>query len=265
MSNPTSQALAKRDDGPGALIEQYKGDFALVLPSHVKPEHWVRLSQGVLRRNPQLKAAAQKNPGSFLAALLDCARLGLEPGDTYHLVPFGNEVQGIADYTGLVELVYRAGAVSAVKAELVRKNDYFKYDPGTMERPEHQPDWFGDRGEIIGAYAYAVMKDGATSRVVIYSKDEIDRVKKEAKGSSSPSSPWSKWYDRMALKTVVRALSKWVPSSAEYREQVLRTEAAAGQAAQQMDVTLPVSDDLPVSMPNDDDYVDAELVEDGAA
>jgi recombination protein RecT len=50
------------------------------------------MTMGVVRRNKQLALIAQRNPGSFLAAVLDAARLGLEIGDTYHLVPFGNEV-----------------------------------------------------------------------------------------------------------------------------------------------------------------------------
>lgn len=275
MSNPTSQAVAKIDDGPGAMITKYRDDFAMVLPSHIKPEHWVRLSQGVLRRNRDLARVAAANPGSFLSALLDCARLGLEPGDTYHFVTFGNEVTGIADYTGLVELVYRAGAVSSVQAEIVYENDNFEWIPGQMERPIHtppldpktgKPSWFVKRGPLVGAYAYAIMKDGTTSRVVVFSKEQIEEVRAVSRSSKSASSPWVKWYDRMALKTVVRQLSKWVPSSAEYREQVLRTEAAAMTAAEGMGVNLPAPDFAPSEpMPDDDEYVEAELVEDGAA
>lgn len=253
--------------GPDQMITKYRDSFTMVLPSHVKPDHWIRLSQGVLRRDKKLRDVATRNPGSFMAALLDCARLGLEPGDTYHLVPFGNEVQGIPDWTGLVELVYRAGAVASVKAEVVHANDVFRWVPGEMDRPIHEPDWFGDRGPLVGAYAYAVMKDGATSQVVVYSKKQIDEVKAVSRGSGSASSPWSKWYDRMALKTVVRRLAKLVPSSAEYREQVLRTEAAIERVESTTDLRLPepeasLEEDVePEPFIDDDEPIDAVIVD----
>lgn len=236
-----SNAVAKRENGPQNLIVQYKQDFATVLPSHIKADTWVRVAQGLLRRDDKLATAATNNPGSFLSALLECARLGLEAGDTFHLVPIGGEIVGITDYTGEIELIYRAQAVSSIKAEVVYSGDMFVYSPD-MERPEHKVDWFGERGEMIGAYAYAVMKDGATSRVVVMSKKQIDQVKavNRANASNRADSPWVKWTDRMWLKTVVKQLSKWVPSSPEYLEQALRAQAAAERVEATLPPPLPV-------------------------
>lgn len=230
MNQTVGQAVAHRDNGPGALIERYKNDFRSVLPTHVKPDQWVRLSQGLLRRNQQLAKVAARNPGALLAALLDCARLGLEPGDTYHLVPFGDDIVGIPDYTGEIELIYRAGAVSSVKAEIVYSGDRFDYDP-SMDRPDHKVDWFTDRGDMIGVYAYAVMKDGSTSRVVVMNKTQVEQVKAVSKAAKAADSPWQKWPDRMWLKTAVKQLAKWVPASAEYMREHLRASAEADAAA----------------------------------
>lgn len=261
MTDTVTQAVAKRDTGPAAVIQQYRGDFATVLPSHIKPDTWIRLATGLLRRDRNLAQVAERNVGSFLAALLDCARLGLEPGDTYHLVPFGNEIVGIVDYTGEIELIYRAGAVSSVKAELVHEKDRFTYRPD-MDRPHHEVDWFGDRGEIIGVYAYAVMKDGATSRVVVMSRADVDRVKAVSKTASRADSPWRTWYDRMALKTAVKQLAKWVPSSAEYREAAARAAAAAEQAA----AVLQVAQELPPpNVDPDTGVIDGDVVEEAAS
>jgi recombination protein RecT len=229
-----SQAVAQRDNGPAGLIEQYRADFATVLPSQINPDQWVRMTMGVVRRNPQLANIAQRNPGSFLAAVLDAARLGLEIGDTYHLVPFGNEVVGIADYTGLIELAYRAGEVESIKCEVVHSADHFRYEPGEMDRPEHRPDWFGDRGDMLGAYAYAVLKSGAVSQVVVRSRAEIEKVRDGARGSKSKDSPWANWPDRMWRKTVLRELMKFIPTSAEYRREQIRVAAAVEHAVPRM-------------------------------
>ena len=229
MTETVSNAVARRNQAE-ALIEQYSNDFATVLPSHIKPATFVRLAQGVLRRNPQLQAAAAKNPGSFLSALLDAARLGHEPGtEQYYLVPFGNEVTGIEGYRGVIERMYRAGAIASVKAEVVRENDEFIYDPG-MPRPHHKVDWFGDRGPIKGAYAYAEFKDGSTSKVVVINREYIEKVKRESKGANRPDSPWTRWEEAMVLKTVAHRLEPWVPTSNEVRT---TDTAAAPETAQQ--------------------------------
>src|SRR5262245_27855222 len=186
-------AVATREaPGVGALVEQYRGDFSLVLPSHLKPEQWIRVAQGVLRRDAKLAKVAKANPGSLLSALLRCAHLGLEPGDTYHLVPFGNEVVGITDYTGEIELIYRAGAVIKVEAQVVHERDTFDYRPCEMDRPLHEVDWFGDRGEMIGVYAYGVFDSGAASRVVVMGVAEIEKVKAESRTANQKDSPWKK-------------------------------------------------------------------------
>lgn len=253
-TTPTTigDAVAKRDNGPGALVASYTADFATVLPSHIKPETWVRLAQGALRRNPVLAKAAEQNPGSLLTALLEAARLGLTPGtEEFYLVPYGREVTGITGYQGEIELIYRAGAVSSVKAEIVHERDTFRYDPATMERPEHLVDWWGDRGAMLGVYAYAVMTDGGTSRVIVMSAKDIDRVKAVAKGADRADSPWRMWPDRMWLKSAIHQLAKWVPTSAEYRREQLR---AAVEADKLRDVA-------PVPVRHVDDIADALIVD----
>lgn len=264
---PTSQAIEKAKQ-PG-LVEQYRNDFALVLPSHIKADQWVRVAQGLLRRNRQLARVAQQNPGSFLSAMLRCAHLGLEPGDTFHLVPFGSEIVGITDYTGEIELIYRAGEVATITAEIVRQGDVFIWQagaldtqqpprwPGPMERPYHEVDWFGKRGDMIGAYAYAVMRSGAISRVVVMNRDQIDEVKAVSKTAKKADSPWQQWPDRMWLKTVVKQLAKWVPSSAEYREQLLRSTSTLEEVAPRLGAELP--DPRRV---DDDDIIDGEVIDD---
>jgi len=218
----TGNAVTKPN--PGALVAQYSSDFATVLPSHIKAETWVRVAQGALRQNQALAQAAQRNPGSLLTALLDAARQGLTPGtEEYYLVPFGSEVQGIRGYQGEIELMYRAGAISSVIVEVVRQKDTFRYAPGRDERPVHDIDWDAeDRGGLRLVYAYAVMKAGATSRVVVLNKAHIAEAKKMSRGSDKASSPWVKHEESMWLKTAAHRLAKWVPTSAEYIREQLR-------------------------------------------
>jgi recombination protein RecT len=257
-----TQAVQKRDEGPAELVRQSRPWFATIVPSHIDAQAFVAMTIGYLRRQPRLAAAAARNPASFMAALSECARLGLVPGDTFHLVPFENtrngtvEITGITDYTGEIELIYRAGAVASVKAEIVCRRDLFRFTTD-MDRPEHAPDWFGERGELIGAYAYAVMKDGATSKVIVYSKSEIDKVRAVSK-TGRDDSPWNQWYDRMALKTVLHRLAHFVPTSAEYRREQLR---AAAEVAQSVNAAGPQANGAPAHAAAEPVY-EAEIVGD---
>jgi len=216
----TSTALATQQTGPAAMVGQYTTDFGLVLPDTFKPETFVRLAQGALRRDAKLREAAENNPGSLMHALLDAARLGHEPGTKeYHLTPRRRkgqlEVLGIEGYSGIVKRMLNAGQVLSVVAEVVCERDEFTYVPGENDRPIHRVDWFGDRGAVIGSYAYAVMTGGATSRVVVIGPKEIERAKKASDASSSWS-PWNTDYDAMVRKTALRRLEPWVAKSTEY-------------------------------------------------
>ena len=261
----TQTAVEKRESGPGALVERYSADIALVLPTHVNPQQFVRIAQGTLRRDKNLARVAASNVGSFMSAILECARLGLEPGDTYHLVPFGNEVVGITDYTGEIELIYRTGVVASVIAELVYANDEFEYELGVHERPVHKVDWFGDRGPMIGVYAYAVMNTGATSRVVVMSETDVNKVKAVSKTANRNDSPWKQWPDRMWLKTVVHQLYNWVPSSPEYRQELARATAAVENVTPILSASIPAQDHIDHvdedHVDEDHDVSDAEIVD----
>jgi recombination protein RecT len=232
MIETVSSAVEKAKTGAMSIVGQGGDWFGSILPSHVEPKQFVGMAKAYLRREPKLAEAADTDPGGFMICLSDCARLGLVPGDTFHILYFKNsrtgglDWVGVTDYTGEIELIYRAGAVSSVKAEIVYSADRFMFSPD-MDRPAHAPEWFSDRGEMIGVYAYAVMKDGATSRVVMMSRAEVMKVKAVSKAAGKPDSPWIRWEDRMWLKTAIHQLQKWVPTSAEYRREQLRAAVEA--------------------------------------
>lgn len=276
MTETVSGALAKTDNTPSAMVRKYQGDFTSVLPSHIKAETWVRLATGALKQGKKVKApgggqctelelAAQNNPAKFMAALLEAARLGLEPGtEAYYLTPRkgngGLEILGIVGYQGWIELMYRAGAVSSVVAELVYSNDDFRFRPGVDEVPIHEIDWDSDdRGELRLVYAFARMVNGATSKVVVLNKAAIAKIKQTA--YTGDGSIWQKHEPAMWLKSAVRQLRKWVPTSPEWLQHQIRAAREAGaelplQNSQGAVMDLSASPEVAL-----DDVVDAEFTE----
>jgi recombination protein RecT len=211
---------------------------------------------------PELARRAQQNPGSLMTALLEAASNGLKPGtQEYHLTPRGGKdpgVLGIIGWQGEVELIYRAGAVSSVQAEVIYSGDTFVFQPGD-ERPRHVVDWFAeDRGHVIGAYAYAIMKDGATSRVCVAGPREIKRARAASATADKAFSPWNTDYPAMVRKTAVHMLADWVPTSAEYRVEQLRAVATV-QAEQGHATPTPMP--MPVHHVTPPPGVDAETGE----
>jgi recombination protein RecT len=266
-----SNAVATRDTSPSTMVQQYKGDFAAVLPSHIRPDTWVRLAVGALRRDPALANAAKSDPASLMASLLHAARLGLEPGtEEYYLTPRKErgqmKVLGIPGYQGLVSLMYRAGAVSSVIVECVYANDRFTYTPGRDDRPVHEIDWdLDDRGALRLVYAYAIMKDGATSKVVVLNKAAIAKIKASSQGADSAYSPWQKHEPAMWMKSAARQLAKWVPTSAE----MVGVQAPVKVESQRPEPSpdLPpapsgLDESEPHADPETGEVVEAELVDD---
>ncbi|WP_329424049.1 recombinase RecT [Streptomyces sp. NBC_01268] len=271
-----TNAIAVRDTGPAAMVEQYRSDYAALMPSHINADQWIRLATGAIRGDKNLEQAARNDIGVFLRELRTAARLGLEPGtEQFYLTPRKSKahrgqkiIKGIVGYQGIIELIYRAGAVSSVIVEVVRANDSFQYVPGRDERPVHGIDWFGgDRGPLVGVYAYAVMKDGATSKVVVLNRDQVMQAKAKSDGAHSEYSPWNTNEESMWLKTGARRLAKWVPTSAEYVAQQLRAqadaapiEALASTSAESMPSPLDETD------PDaEDGVIEGEFVEDEVA
>lgn len=216
-------------------IERMAPQFAAALPKHIPVERFVRATMTAVQMNPQLLNADRR---SFFASATKAAQTGLIPdGRESAIVTFGNQAQFMPMLAGILKLVRNSGELASLDAQLVHKNDKFSYRPGIDLEPQHEPDWFGDRGEAIGVYAVAKMKDGA-AYVEIMNRQQIEAVRSVSR--SSGKGPWVQWWDEMARKTVIRRLAKRLPLSTDLEgaldaedEFIMPTDAPAPQAAEQ--------------------------------
>ncbi len=217
---------------PVRMVNQYQGTLDAILPSHINSDTFVRLCHGALRKNADLLNAATVNPQSFLSAVMESARLGHEPGTDHFALTVrgrgqGAQVVGIEQYQGVIDRMYRAGAVTSVRANVIRENDDFVWDGHSV--PVHRANWLGreaDRGMLTGVYAYAVLDTAQHSRVVVMGRDEVMRHR----AAAATTKIWDSWEAAMWLKTAVHELEKWVPTTAEYRRAVAATQAVMAAA-----------------------------------
>ena len=180
------------------------------LPAHVERKKFMRTIVGAVQNNP---AILKCDRASIFAACQKAALDGLIlDGREAALVPFKTACTYMPMVAGILKKMRNSGQVSTIKAERVCKNDPFSYNPAMDDVPNHSPDWFGGRGETIGVYAVAKMKDGGTV-VEIMNLAQIEKVRKVSR--SSNAGPWKDWFDEMALKSVLRRIARYLPSSAD--------------------------------------------------
>jgi len=216
------KTVAKRADPARDLLASMQDEFAAALPKALPVDLFTRVALTGFRKTPELLACDRR---SLLGALLETARLGLEPcTEQAYLIPYKNECTLVIGYQGFVQLFYRTGQVAMVEAEMIYEGDEWEDSRGDGGRFYHRPNWTAeDRGRPILAYAYASLVGGGRTKVEIVTRERAERIKREYARSSK--SPWNAHFDAMWQKSAVRALAKWAPRSAELRRAVVVDEA----------------------------------------
>jgi recombination protein RecT len=233
------------------LLNQKKSEIAKMLPKTLSIDRLLKVAQIAATTTPAL---AKCDVPSLIGAIGQCAQLGLEPNTVLghaYLVPFntkrkdgdGNErwvnsVQVIIGYKGLIELARRSGQIISIAAHEVCQNDKFNLVYGLNETLEHTPA-LGERGDVIGFYAVAKLKDGGHV-FEFMSTHQINEIKEASQGyqqakkwKKEATHPWTVHFVEMGRKTVIRRLSKYLPLSIEFASAVaLDAAAASGKEAQ---------------------------------
>jgi len=208
-----------------SLVANKGSKIEKALPSDVTLNDFTRSLMVAVAKNPKLN---QCKPDSLYLAVIEAAGLGLDcsggvMGQAY-LIPFKDTCQLIIGYKGLIDLARRAGEYEEFYACEVRQNDEFQYIQGTDRSIIHKPDVFTDRGEVIGFYAVAKTKGGATS-FEFMSRAEVEKVRDGSNGWKSAQmykkpSIWDVeekggYFSEMGKKTVIRRLIKMLPLSSK--------------------------------------------------
>lgn len=199
-----------------------ESQFKMVLPQNITPERFARVVLTALQKNPDLMEVDRQ---SLLGAAMAAAQDGLLPdGREGAIVPFSGKAQWMPMARGLMKLARNSGEVTSITVEVIYTSDLFKYKV-TTDGPvlEHEPDLFSEnRGEVRGAYAIATTKDGEPY-IEVMNRAQLDKVR--AVSRSANGATWTKWYDEMAKKSVIRRLSKRLPMSTDLEDVFERDNA----------------------------------------
>lgn len=213
-------------------LSLYKNNIKDLLNAHKMSEQEFMVT--VINSVKKLPSLLECDQATLFGAVLTSAELGLPPNTPMQLsfiIPYNNkrkvnnewvtikEAQFQIGYQGWIEIMLRNPKIESIDSGIVHANEEWHFNKGLREPFSHKPLPPSKRGEAIGTYAIAWIKDSDKPKVVFLYKEEIDQFMKISKGASSDASPWNnaekdpqKW---MWRKTAIKQLSKELPKTKE--------------------------------------------------
>lgn len=213
-------------------LTQMEDQFKAALPTHIPPERFMRVVMTAIQNNPQLMKAPRRE---LWNAAIRAAQDGLLPdGHEGALVcrpgRDGITVTWQPMIAGVRKKARNSGEIATWDAHVVFANDFFQFKLGDAPQINHSYDLKSERGDAIGAYSVAVMKDGSKSYEVM-SVSDINKIRdrsdawKAFKAGKIKSTPWSTDWGEMARKTVAKRHSKVLPMSTDLDDLIRRDDS----------------------------------------
>lgn len=169
-----------------------------------------------LQANDYLAGVARNNPVSIQNAVINLAAVGitLNPAMKHaYLVPRKvNKQMAVClniSYMGLLHIAMDSGSIRWGQSAIVRKNDNFRLT-GLGDKPMHDHDPFGDRGEIVGVFCTVKTSDGdyLTNCMSI---DDVYAIRARSESFKKGHGPWVSDPEEMIKKTAVKQGYKYWP------------------------------------------------------
>lgn len=138
----------------------------------------------------------------LLSDVRELVSLGLNPDPIKGMVYLQNNTL-VMSWRGMVKAVYSQKAADAIVADAVYSGDDFSVETdGTARKVKHIIHHINDRGDLIGAYAYAI-KSAQCHYVSTLNKEELAFIQKRTK-----SNAWANFPNEMVRKVAIRRLIK---------------------------------------------------------
>lgn len=202
-------SIPKKMDIP-TLVSNHKvvERFTGVLGSEKKAQAFLG---GLVAMNNNDTNIAKCDPQSVINVALTSATLGLplnkELGMAW-VIPYGNKATFQLGVNGLIRLALQSGVVKKITATPIYEGQLKGWNP-LFE--EIELDFDNKESDVVVGYVGMVVLNNGFTKVVYMTKKEMDAHKsKYSKGGI-----WSKEYDKMAMKTVLKKLIRYCPISFE--------------------------------------------------
>jgi phage RecT family recombinase len=220
--------------------------FKAVLPPDVSLDRFTRVTLTAIQKNP---AIIDCDRTTLYNACVDAANRGLMPdGREGAIVSFRQKdgpprAQFMPMPEGVIKELAKAG-VKAHSVSIYEKDTVEIWHDDDGQHFRHVPKVFGDRGERIGAVAWAKDAQGRTY-VEAMNMDDLLRVAQVSRSKDKNGNivgPWAQWPERMEQKSTLHRLRKRIAIiGADDVVDRLQEDEAADVATPDDDPPAPVS------------------------
>lgn len=193
-------------------------------------------------------------PASLFGAVIQAGQLGFTIGGPLGeawIIPFKRSATLIIGYKGFLTLAHRSAMVRRVTPRVVREGEPFDVRQGTNQCIVHQSIRNNDKPVTDYYVVVETVSDGvdfetATTEEMVAFRDRYSMVR-NADEHIRNKSPWydtrpgiiQNGFDQMALKTLIRRLSKRMPMSPELSIASGLDEMADNQQPQRLEQHVP--------------------------
>jgi len=238
-----------------AFLKAKANIIKALVPRHQDARRLAMIVHQSVQRTPALLDCSFD---SLVGSILECFRLGLEPGGIggeAYLIPLKDRGVMKANlwmgYKGLCRLAYNSGQVGYISAEAVYEGDEFSYELGTSPHVTHKPCGVSDPAKITHFYAILHLRDSHPVFKVM-TDDEVLKVKNRSRAGGN--GPWVTDYAAMGCKTVIKRVLRTAPLSQELQQAIGfddLAEVGKDQGVEQVwDVPVEVVDGDPAAAPS---------------
>lgn len=228
MSNAVSTVVSEvRGFADSMKAPAMQQQIRASLPKGVSIDRFTTCTVTAINHSPDLLKADRQ---SLYNAVVKCAAEGLLPDgndailNTYNFnfgtrekPQWGKKVQYQRMVGGLLKQFAKAG-VNAFATSVYAKETLpdetgeprFKlWNDNEGQHIVHRPIIFGERGDLVGVYAVAVLPNGFTL-IEALNLEDIHKVRESSPSKDNEKGPWKVWFDRMGQKSALHRLRKRV-------------------------------------------------------
>ncbi|WP_420588268.1 recombinase RecT [Bacterioplanoides sp.] len=203
-----------------------------MLPAGLDPRRFMRTVVNTISTHPQSDRLLKANRTSLFSACQKAAGDGLLiDGRESTLIVFKDKkkntetVNYIPMVQGLVKLARNSGEIANIISEVVFSNDSFQYRPGIDDQPVFDPDWFGQRGDAIGAYA-VVITTNEEKIVRVLPKKRIMTIASTGRNADQFNPDTGVNFEEWWRKTAIKNVLKYAPKSS-YLESAMASDTTS--------------------------------------
>ena len=209
------------------LVTKKQDQLAMLLAGGVDTERFITVALAAVQGQQKL---LECTPISIFTAIREAATYGLELGPLgdASLVPYDGEATLSVEYRGYRKLAMRDGTVRVIAADVVYENDAFRIVSGSEQPGIYHEPALKERGNVVGAYAWARLANGELvyvwmTEAELYKRRDVSRSWRTALKYGRTDSIWHLWPVEMMRKTVIKRLcSEQLPLTPLLREAITR-------------------------------------------